>query len=968
MKNPSKSLILVVLVIAMLAGGMFSTNNLAKASPTSGVVTIVFDDGKDSQFDNAFPLMQQHGFVGTYYIITNNVGTARYMNMSNLQVLQNAGNEIASHSVDHQYFSSLTDLEINNECSVSQQFLRANGFSAVNFAYPYGDSNSHIDSIVLQYYRSARYAYGDRYLVPIPPTPLQMSIPTGFSGETGDSNALPQDQWMVDQAHATNSWVIIFFHDILTTPLTTPYGIEKSNFATFLNYVANSGVQVLTVDQALNLWSTPHRATVSPSSVTMDVGQSQTFTASVFNITSPYTCKWYLNGGTVGSNSLSYTFNALSVGSFSLYVNVTDSAGITKTVMSNGASVTVNPALVAPAVGVFSGVVDQGQSSRITSSIVTTGTSPYSYQWLQRVPGSSSYSVISGAVSDSYSFDTSSSTTIGTWRFRLQVTDNTGATVNSNIVSVIVNVAPAVSVSPSWGLLDVGQSETFSATPFGGSGSYTSYQWYVNGLAQSGATASTYSYSPGLASSFSITVTVTDSLGVTSVQSSAAFVAVADLPTVSIEPVGPITLDVGQVQVFTTTSSGGSGVIYYQWFIGGLAVSGATESTFSFSSLVGSYSVTCKVTDSASIPVTSGASAVASVIVNPALLAPVLSVSKVSVNQGQTSSLNSSTIVTGTSPYMYQWFERAPGGSYIATGLGSADFSFVTSGATTVGSWSFILQVRDNVGAVVNSSAFVVRVNPVLMSPVVLADLSELVGGQNSTLSSSTLVTGTYPYSYQWFMKTFDGVFVPVGVDSPSFNFVTSNTTVLGYWSFFVQVSDAAGATVNSSVVSVTVNPTISSSDGIGGVISPSGTITVNFSHNQTFNIAANSGYYTVNVLVDGNPVGAVNSYTFTNVQTYHTISATFAPISTPTPTDTPIVSPSSTPLSTVTPTPTKTPTPTQAPTTSPKPTQSNSPLEKNYGIAAAIAAVAVIGTVLIVREKKHDSLRWESLKKSLKI
>ena len=186
---------------------------------------------------------------------------------------------------------------------------------------------------------------------------------------------------------------------------------------------------------------------------------------------------------------------------------------------------------------------------------------------------------------------------------------------------------------------------------------------------------------------------------------------------------------------------------------------------------------------------------------NPSLLPPVLSASKVSVDQGQDSSLTSSPILNGTSPYTYQWFEKAPGGSYITVGTDSADFSFVTSSTSPTGSWSFILQVRDNVGAVVNSSAVSVMVNSALMSPVVSADLSAIVRGQNSTLSSSALTTGVYPYSYQWYMKTFDGQYVPVGVNSPSFNFVTSNGTVLGYWSFVLQVWDATGATVNSSVV-----------------------------------------------------------------------------------------------------------------------------------------------------------------------
>ena len=54
--------------------------------------------------------------------------------------------------------------------------------------------------------------------------------------------------------------------------------------------------------------------------------------------------------------------------------------------------------------------------------------------------------------------------------------------MTSNTVAVTVNVAPTVSVSPGSWTMDVGQSKVFSAVPFGGSGVYLSYQWYVGGL------------------------------------------------------------------------------------------------------------------------------------------------------------------------------------------------------------------------------------------------------------------------------------------------------------------------------------------------------------------------------------------------------------------------------------------------------------------------------------------------------
>ena len=370
---------------------------------------------------------------------------------------------------------------------------------------------------------------------------------------------------------------------------------------------------------------------------------------------------------------------------------------------------------------------------------MSTGTSPYSYQWLQRAPGAGSYLPITGATSSSYSFVTSGSAATGTWSFELQVTDAVSAVVTSSPVSVLVNAVPTVTVSPASWIMDVGQSKTFTASASGGSGSYASYQWYVGGTAQSGATSSTFSYVPGSVGSYSITVTVTDSLGTTSAQSSAVSVTVATSPTVSIAPVGPVKINVDQVQVFTAVSSGGSGTIHYQWYLGGSAISGATGSTYSFSRTAGSYSVTCRVTDSASVPVVSSASNAVSVTVNPALVAPSLTSTPSVINQGQTSVLSSSVVSTGTSPYSYQWLQRAPGaGSYLPiTGATSFSYSFATTIATATGSWNFLLQVSDNAGATVNSSNVLVTVNIPPLDHFVFSS----VGTQTAGTSFSITIT-----------------------------------------------------------------------------------------------------------------------------------------------------------------------------------------------------------------------------------
>ena len=70
---------------------------------------------------------------------------------------------------------------------------------------------------------------------------------------------------------------------------------------------------------------------------------------------------------------------------------------------------------------------------------------------------------------------------------------------------------------------------------------------------------------------------------------------------------------------------------------------------------------------------------------------------------------------------------------------------------------------------------------------------------------------------------------------------------------------------------------TITTSAGANGSITPSGSVSVNSGSNQTFTITPAANYHVANVLVDSASVGAVTSYTFSNVTANHAIAASFA-------------------------------------------------------------------------------------------
>lgn len=88
---------------------------------------------------------------------------------------------------------------------------------------------------------------------------------------------------------------------------------------------------------------------------------------------------------------------------------------------------------------------------------------------------------------------------------------------------------------------------------------------------------------------------------------------------------------------------------------------------------------------------------------------------------------------------------------------------------------------------------------------------------------------------------------------------------------FFGADNDKDGIPDNPSYYTMTI------SAGTGGSIAPSGTVFVKSGEGLSLTITPNTDYYISDVVVDGSSVGAVGSYTLSNVQGNHTIAAYFA-------------------------------------------------------------------------------------------
>jgi chitinase len=146
-------------------------------------------------------------------------------------------------------------------------------------------------------------------------------------------------------------------------------------------------------------------------------------------------------------------------------------------------------------------------------------------------------------------------------------------------------------------------------------------------------------------------------------------------------------------------------------------------------------------------------------------------------------------------------------------------------------------------------------------APNAVTDAFHLSNSSGTNLSGNVNVPATG--GYQTWATVTASVTLPAGQQVLTLNQDTGG----GVWNINYMTFATSGVTTF----------TITASAGSGGSISPSGTVTVNQGASQSFTITPNSGFNVSSVTVDGTSQGAITTYTFSNVQANHTISATFA-------------------------------------------------------------------------------------------
>ena len=243
--------ILLALGTAACANGQLSSvpgaNPVAPAILHQGYVSINFDDGYESAYVNALPILDNAGLRSTQFIITRLVGHPGFITTDQLLAMQASGHEIGAHTRTHPHLPTLDDDQQRDEILGSFDDLAALGIHPEFFAYPYGEYDSISVNFTRMDFLGARTTQGQPNDKAADPLLLNCySIRPG-----APVYAIGDITRLIDAAQSNGTWLILLFHRVDETgdPISVPHDLIQQ----IADYLTARKTQVVTMSDGLRL-------------------------------------------------------------------------------------------------------------------------------------------------------------------------------------------------------------------------------------------------------------------------------------------------------------------------------------------------------------------------------------------------------------------------------------------------------------------------------------------------------------------------------------------------------------------------------------------------------------------------------------------------------------------------------------------------------------------------------------------
>ncbi|MFE7629063.1 polysaccharide deacetylase family protein [Kocuria sp. NPDC057446] len=217
------------------------------------MVSITFDDGWQSVYDRALPLLDEYGFRSTQYVNASSIETAEFMTAAELRQMHEAGHEIAAHSYEHVDLTSIGADRLDEQLRRSEEMLAAAGLGTDDLAPPYGRSDPQVDWYASKYFDLVRGTkHGINTRQNLEPHDLTVFYVTNETTPDELASALAETS-------RVNGWLILVYHQIAAPESTGPQEnamtadrntVTSDVLADQLRLIDESGVEVQPVAQA----------------------------------------------------------------------------------------------------------------------------------------------------------------------------------------------------------------------------------------------------------------------------------------------------------------------------------------------------------------------------------------------------------------------------------------------------------------------------------------------------------------------------------------------------------------------------------------------------------------------------------------------------------------------------------------------------------------------------------------------
>lgn len=242
----ARTALLITLIISLGCGNT-ATERVEVVVPSRvGMVSLTFDDGYESAYRLALPILNKYGLKATWYIINNRAGPA-YMTKDKLLALQAQGQEIGGHTRNHFPLDTVSDAVALAEVQGGRLDLLALGVTEVRtFAYPFGRYNARTQEVVLAAgFTTARTVDGE----------LQNDLSTKatllHAWSIVPATQLGQITSAIDKAVRDQSWFIIVIHRVDEDG--NSISVRHELIEGVASYLVTRKVKVVTISEGFRL-------------------------------------------------------------------------------------------------------------------------------------------------------------------------------------------------------------------------------------------------------------------------------------------------------------------------------------------------------------------------------------------------------------------------------------------------------------------------------------------------------------------------------------------------------------------------------------------------------------------------------------------------------------------------------------------------------------------------------------------